>query len=131
MIVLDTHVLIWLIREPEKIPIKALNLIKKGQKNNDIYISSISMWEIAMLENKNRLRLNVSIETWLQKVEDLPFLNFISIDNNIAIKSVLLGEKFHGDPADRIIVATALKLGATLITADKKILSYKGVRTTW
>ena len=66
MIVLDTPVLIWLIRDPEKISIHALNLIKNCQKNNDIYISSISMWEIAMLENKNRLRLNVSIEKWLQ-----------------------------------------------------------------
>jgi len=131
VIVLDTHVLLWFIHDPKKIPTKTLLLIQKAQKNNEIYVSSISLWEIAMLEKKDRLKLNVHIETWIQKVEDLPFITFVSVDNKIAISSVSLNENLHTDSADRIIIATALELGAKLITADKKILAYKKIRAIW
>ena len=61
----------------------------------------------------------------------LPFLSFVPVDNSIAVKSVLLPEPLHKDPADRIIISTAVTLGAALVTKDEKILNYPYVETIW
>jgi PIN domain nuclease of toxin-antitoxin system len=73
----------------------------------------------------------MDVEAWVAKSEALPFLHFVPVDNAIAIKSVKLPDPFHPDPADRIIIATALTLGFPLVTRDEKILDYPHVRTTW
>lgn len=91
----------------------------------------MSVLEIYTLIRKKRIGFTYFIENWLEKLESLPYINFIPIDNKIAALSVNLPEFSHKDPADRIIIATALNLGATLITSDKKILDYKGVQTIW
>jgi len=73
----------------------------------------------------------MDVATWLAQAAALPFLNFVPIDNHIALKSVQLPAPLHQDPADRIVIATALTLGATLLTKDKKILTYPHVKTMW
>ena len=94
-------------------------------------MSAISVWEIAQLVDRRRLHLTIDVADWIAQSEALPFLHFVPVDNHIALKSVQLPGALHNDPADRIIIATAISLGAILITKDKKISSYSHVKTLW
>ena len=131
MILLDTNAFLWWLSSHEKLsnPVqKAINLESKNQK---LLVSSISIWEISLLVNKNRLSIGRPLEEWVTGLKDLEEIEFIPIDNSIAYKSTCLPGKFHADPADRLVVATARHLGATLITSDKLIRKYKHVKTLW
>lgn len=130
MIVLDTNALIWWISNSDKLSQKAKKTIEEAEKRKTIYISSMSILEICLLVKKNKLNLGTNLNVWLQQVETLSYVHFVPMDNKIAFQSVDL-DFSHKDPADRIIIATALKLGAKLITADEKILNYKKVQTVW
>ena len=131
MIVLDTHVWVWFVSNPEllsKVSRKAIDaaILKKA-----IYISSISAWEVALLVANKRLVLTIPVDDWITKSERLPFFQFLPMDNSIAIKSVNLPNPLHKDPADRIIVATAITIGAPIVTKDEKLLKYPHVETIW
>ena len=127
MIVLDTHIWIAYIDDPSSLPKPALEAIRTGRE--PVGISSISVWEVFMLERKGRLELRIPAGLWVEKCERLSLFHFVPVDNTIARLSVGLPEPIHDDPADRIIIATALSLGATLVTKDRKILSYPHVKT--
>lgn len=131
MIVLDTHVLLWWLSSPEKLSKKASKAISEAIRQQEILISSISVLEVYMLVKKGKLELDTLPDSWLQNVESLPFVRFIPVDNQIAAQSVALPELSHKDPADRIIIATALNTRAKLITADKGILKYPHVQSIW
>jgi len=131
MTILDTHVLVWWLGQPDKLSKKAKQEIDKVVKSSEVGISTITIWEICMLVKKNRLKLTMDLESWIDKIEELPFLQFIPVDNKIALKSVLLNDKLHQDPADRIIIATALTHGAKLVTSDTRMLKYKEVQSIW
>lgn len=131
MIVLDTHVLVWLVSNPGQLSANAQKHINEEVKKNEVLVSSISIWEIYMLIKKERLKLIMHKDAWLEKVESLPFIQFVPVDNRIASQSVDLTEPLHADPADRIIIATALSHGATLITSDRKILNYPHLSSLW
>lgn len=131
MIILDTHTWVWWVSNPEKLSAPARERIEKAVINKNIFISSISAWEVAMLTARGRLKLTMDARDWIAKSESLPFLHFIPVTNQIAVKSVNLPGKLHSDPADRIIIATSIIQGATLITADEKILDYPHVETLW
>lgn len=131
MIVLDTNALIWWISNPEKLSRKAKKTIEEAEKKRAIYISSISVLEIYTLVKKNKLKFNILADNWLEKVESLPYVNFVSMDNKIAVQSVNLPDFLHKDPADRIVIATALQIGAKLITSDRKILDYPHIQAVW
>lgn len=130
MIVLDTHTLIWWVDSPQKLSYKARKIIDgEKRKEGNILVSSISTLEIYRLVKNGKLQLINDVDSWLEKIENLSAVRFIPVDNRIAAKSVNLPDFSHKDPADRIIIATAQIMGATLITSDKKILSYKHVQT--
>ncbi len=131
MIVLDTHAWVWFVSNPELLSKKAKRTIERAVVDNNVFISSISAWEVALLTSKKRLLLSMEVADWIKKSEMLPFVNFIPVDNSIAVKSVNLPQPFHSDPADRIIIATAILLGASLITKDERILKYPHVKTIW
>jgi PIN domain nuclease of toxin-antitoxin system len=131
MIVLDTHVWIWWVSDPGLVSADARKLMERSIKDESIHISCISSWEVAMLADRGRLQLTMPVEDWVERSEALSYFNFIPVTNSIALKSVCLPAPFHSDPADRIIVATAIAMGATLVTKDKKILGYPYVRTAW
>jgi PIN domain nuclease of toxin-antitoxin system len=109
----------------------AVDVISTEQKNGEILISSISCWEIAMLIAKDRIAISMDVEAWLNLVKQIDSVRFVSVDNEIAVKSTELPGEFHKDPADRMIVATARKFAASLVTADEKIRSYPHVKTIW
>jgi len=131
MIVLDTHAWAWFVSNPELLSKKAKKTIERAVVDNNVFISSISAWEVALLTSKKRLLLSMEVADWIKKSEMLPFVNFIPVDNSIAVKSVNLPQPFHSDPADCIIIATAISLGASLITKDERILKYPHVKTIW
>ncbi len=122
MIVLDTHVLIWLTQEPEKIGKNATKIIKDAWQKRELAISAISFWECQMLQNKGRINIPLSVEIWRDKLLKKGLIE-IAVDGEIGILSANL--ELHGDPADRIIIATALQNKTQLITADLKILAYQ------
>lgn len=132
MIVLDTHVLIWWVSgATDQLSPAAQQAIKQEIQDGKIVVSSISAWELAMLVAKDRLALSMDVADWLACVDQIETLSFVPVDNTIAVKSTELPGEFHKDPADRIIVATARKVAAPLVTADEKILAYPHVRTIW
>ena len=122
MIVLDTHAWIWYVDSPENLSAAAREAIDSarvagGQAN----LSCISSWEVHMLVMKRWLDLSVPSDIWVSRCERLSFLRFHPVDNDIARLATLECGRMHGDPADRIITATALYLGAKLVTRDRKI----------
>jgi PIN domain nuclease of toxin-antitoxin system len=131
MIVLDTHAWIWFASNPENLSKKAQKAVEAAREEKGVLISSISVWEIALLVAKKRLKLTLDVTDWVAKSEILPFIQFIPVTNSISIKAVNLPGSLHSDPADRIIIATALSVGAVLVTKDKKISSYGHVKTVW
>jgi len=132
MIVLDTHVLIWWVSgATEQLSTAAQQAIRQEMEHGKIVVSSISAWELAMLVTKGRLALSMDVAEWLGCVGQIESVSFVPVDNTIAVKSTELPSEFHKDPADRLIVATARRLAAPLVTADEKIRAYPHVRTIW
>ena len=131
MIFLDTHVWIWFVSNPELLSEKASKAIETSIEENAVLISSISAWEVALLVARKRLEFTLDVADWVAKSEMLPFVQFVPVDNDIAIKSVRLPEPIHDDPADRIIIASAMSCGAPLVTKDASIQEYPHVKTLW
>ena len=131
MIVLDTHVWVWWVSGIEELPLKIIRLIEKAIDQKAIYISCISVWEVAQLIERGRLQITLDVNNWVAKSEALPFVHFIPVDNVIALRSVQLPSPLHPDPADRIIIATALNLGFPLVTRDERLARYAHVQTIW
>jgi len=131
VIVLDTHTLVWWVAGDPLLSKAAKTAIEREKSRGEIIISSISAWEIAMLVERDRLVLTMDVDNWLATVAQIERVSFMSVDVEIASKSVSLPGEFHKDPADRIIVATARKLAAPLVTKDEKIRDYRHVKTIW
>ena len=131
MIVLDTHVLIWWLNGSSSLSLKARKAINKESPRKGIVVSAISVLEIATLLRRGRLQLAMPADKWLADVQLLPELRFESVSAEIAQLAGSFGDDMHGDPADRIIAATAILLRAPLVTADTKLRAYKGLETTW
>ncbi|HBL29963.1 MAG TPA: VapC toxin family PIN domain ribonuclease [Acidobacteria bacterium] len=131
MIVLDTHTWIWWVASPEVLSPRAQMEIDRAMEREEILISSISCWEIALLVRKGRLELTMPVAAWIARSEALPFVQFVPLDNRIALRSNHLPGEIHEDPADRIIIATALTAGASLVSRDTKIRDYPHVETIW
>lgn len=125
MIVLDTHVLLWWVTgASHRLSAPAAQAIEGELPSGQIMVSSISAWELAMLVERGRVALAMDISEWLSTVGLIDGLTFVPVSNEIAVNSAALPGPFHKDPADRIIVATARRLGAVLATADEKIQAY-------
>ncbi|WP_342270558.1 type II toxin-antitoxin system VapC family toxin [Rickettsia endosymbiont of Orchestes rusci] len=124
LVLLDTHVVLWIMLEPEKIPEAIKQHIKIALENKLLFFSSISLWEIAMLAHKKRININQPIKDFLQSITNIKGLSIKNISVEVAAESSLLINDFHNDPADRLIVATAKCYNATLITRDQKILTW-------
>ncbi|MFO8038917.1 MAG: type II toxin-antitoxin system VapC family toxin [Sodalinema sp.] len=128
MMILDTHAWIWWISESEKLSQKAQNSI---QTSNFIGIPAISCWEIAMLVSKQRLELSMDVQAWINLALQRPRLKLLPLTPEIAVLSTRLPGNFHGDPADRLIVATSLVYDASLISKDEKIRIWPYLDVIW
>jgi PIN domain nuclease of toxin-antitoxin system len=131
MIVLDTHVWVWWVSGAQPLPARVKRLVEQHRKQATIRVSSISVWEVAQLVKCGRLELTMDVADWVARSEALPFLEFVPVDNRVALRSTQLPGSLHADPADRIIVATTLAVGGTLVTKDNKLRRYRHVETLW
>lgn len=123
MILLDTHVLIWLNEEDARLGPDARRLILDTVPS-DLLVSAITIWEIALLVEKKRLVLDRDVELWLGDAMRFTAAGVAPITMQVAIESVKLPGILHADPADRFIVATARLGSCPLLTADQAILGY-------
>jgi PIN domain nuclease of toxin-antitoxin system len=127
VIVLDTHVWLWWLSEPSLLSRTAAAAIENADR---ILISSISCFEVATAVAKGRISLDRDVLEWIEDAITVARMELAPLTPKIAVKATQLG-RFHGDPADRLIVATAMMETATLITKDRRIRKYPGVPTTW
>ena len=124
VILLDTHVLLWLDRQDPALGTATRELIQIEWERGSVAVCAISFWEAAMLAARGRIELWQSPESW--RLDWLGAgLAEIALDGATAMAASSLVE-FHADPADRFIVATALAHGASLVTADQAILGWSG-----
>lgn len=130
MILVDTHVVVWLAFDQTQLSKKARAAIDGARKNGDgLAISDITLLELATLASKGRIHLAVSLESFLQEVE-VRFV-VLAISGRACARAMGLPTTYPKDPADRIIGATALVEGLSLITADHEIRRSKVVHTIW
>ncbi len=131
MILLDTHVWVWWVAQPDRLSAPARDAITAARNNGGLQVASISCWEIALLVRKGRLELTLPVVDWLAASEALPFVHFLPLDNRVALRANDLPGTLHEDPADRIIAATALIHGLPLVTKDRRLLAYPEITTVW
>lgn len=128
MIILDTHAWVWWVSRPSKLGPAARRSL---QRATEIGLSAISVWEVAMLVTRGRMRLDRAIGEWVRDALVVDRLRLLPIDAGIALTAATIGSAIHYDPADRIVVATALELGAPLVTKDDAITEAGLVRCIW
>lgn len=131
MIVLDTHALIWWVAGDRRLSARALRAIRAAAKAGAVFASAISVMEIATAVRRGRLTLSVPFEQWLADLRSLPELQFEPVTAEIAALAGSFDGAMHGDPADRIIAATARTLGARLVTADERLRGLPEVVAVW
>ena len=130
MILLDTHVVIWLALEPARIARRARAAIEETRlRGEGLAISDITLLEIAAAENKGRIKLEASLETFLSEVESRFVV--LPMTGRVCARAMELSATYPKDPADRVIGATALVEGVPLVTADDHIRRSKEIRTIW
>ena len=123
MIILDTHVMLWLRSGSERLGAHARFVIDEAWQSSAVGVSAISFWEVALLKEKGRIRFPEDVGLWRQQQLAQGMVE-IPVSGAIGIRAALL-EEFPRDPTDRIIVATALE-GHQLITADERMLAWPG-----
>jgi len=130
VILVDTHVVVWLAFDRNRISRKAKTAIDDARKNADgLAISDITLLELATLARKGRIRLEISLESFLQEVESRFVV--LPMTSRACARAVALPAAYPQDPADRIIAATALVEGLSLLTADRAIRQSRTVQTIW
>lgn len=124
-IVLDTHVWLWVAEgDRRSLAPRAVQEIEEASQRGDVLVSAISVWEVAMLEARGRISLSRPVEDWVWTALRAPGVRLLPLTPEIAIESTRLPGSAHGDPADRILIASARVSGARLATRDRGILDY-------
>jgi len=129
VILLDTHVLLWMALEPQRLSKAAAAAIQRARKEGSICIADISLWEIALLAHRKRITIPGTIDAFLYEIS-LP-LEIKPITPAIAAMSASLPDHYPQDPADRLIGATSKVEGLSLVTADKPLRRSSLLNTIW
>lgn len=130
-IVLDTHAWVWWATEDRRLSRKAEDAIQRATRTDGVWLSAISIWEVAKKVEKKQLVLDRPLRQWIDQALGLSGLLLAELTPAILIESCELPPPFHGDPADQMIVASARHYGATLVTRDRKLRGYSHVQTIW
>jgi PIN domain nuclease of toxin-antitoxin system len=128
MIVLDTHIWVWWVHGDSRLSSAQVEAIAANERDA-LGVSAISCWEVAKLVEYKRLELSCSLDVWFEQALGYPGVRLLELTPEIAAESCRLPGEFHRDPADQIIVATARAHGCSLVTSDKKVISYPFVLT--
>jgi PIN domain nuclease of toxin-antitoxin system len=125
LLLLDTHCWLWAqLGQTSRVSRQALSAIRKAESSGRLLVSVISIWELGMLERGGRISLPMDVRTWVREAFTKPGLALTPLTPEIAIESSHLPGNLHGDPADRILAATARVLGATLLSKDQRLIEY-------
>ncbi|MCB0082459.1 MAG: type II toxin-antitoxin system VapC family toxin [Caldilineaceae bacterium] len=131
MIVVDTHILIWDALVPERLSPAAKEAIDAANQATGIVVADISLWEIAMLIQKGRIEIQTDCQSFLNLVLQANQIKVRAITPQIASLSTQLPWTVNSDPADRLIAATAIVEGVSLVTADRHLQEAEEVATIW
>ncbi len=131
MILLDTHVLLWLAAEPRKLSRPAASAIRRSLRLGGLGVASISLWEIAMLLSAGRLRAPGTSDDAIGLLLERTGVTVLEITPEVAALATQFPESFPRDPADRLIAATARSHSIPLVTADERIQRSPLVKTIW
>ena len=130
MILVDTHIVVWLAFDPSQLSKKARAAIDDARRKGDgLAISDITLLELATLASKGRIRLNISLESFLREIEVR--FTILPISGRACVRALGLPAVYPKDPADRIIAGTALVEGLSLLTSDRAIRRSRALRTIW
>lgn len=128
---LDTHAWVWWVTADRRLPARLVQLIMTAAKAEGVWISAISVWEVAKKVEKRQLVLDRPLESWMEAALARDGLSVAELTPPILLASCQLPEPFHGDPADQMIVATVRLRRGRLVTKDEKIRAYPHVITVW
>ena len=128
MILLDTHVLVWFAEDHRRVGRRATKLVDKALQQDELAVAAVSFWELAMLAGKKRVVITVSAKALRRRILEQG-IREIALDGSMGLAAGELAG-LHGDPADRMIVATTMAIDATLMTADESLLGWSGPLTT-
>lgn len=131
MILLDTHVLVWTMTEPQRVSRAAASAIRRGRVSGGLGVSAISLWEVALLFSRGYLRAPGTVEDSIQALLDSSGVTVRPLTPTIAALATQFPGDYPRDPADRLIGATARAEGLTLITRDERIRNSKLLKTIW
>jgi PIN domain nuclease of toxin-antitoxin system len=126
---LDTHIALWLSEGDVRLgeaTRKALDTAWKA--NGRIFFSAISVWEIAMLVEKEAIELDLPVDAWVKRFLDRPGLVGVPLDHSAAARAYSLHHLEHRDPADRLLIASAIGLECPLVTHDDRIRRFARTR---
>lgn len=123
MLLLDTHAALWL-DSGAPMAAAALSAIEAAAARGEVLVSAVTAWEIGLLVRKRRLVLDLEPLAWFERLVALPGIREVPLSAGAALLSSFLPEPFHGDPADRMLIAAARATGAVLVTRDARILAY-------
>lgn len=121
---LDTHALVWLVDGDPRLSTPARRAAEAAAAEGALWVAAISVWEIGMLVAEGRLALRQDVQEWVDAVLALSGLRLAPLLPSVALAATRLPGDGHGDPADRMIAATARHLGVPLLTADRQLLAY-------
>ncbi len=127
MIILDTHIWVWHVQDLPQLTSHFSKVISENESAG-LGVSAISLWEVAKAVQIGHLSFAQDVESWLEEAIAYPGIAVIPLDARVVTESTRLPGKFHKDPADQLIVATARILDATLLTVDTQILAYEHVK---
>jgi PIN domain nuclease of toxin-antitoxin system len=123
-LLLDTHIWLWLVLGIERLSVTVRRTIIDAASLGDLRIAAITLWEVALLASRNRVALGQPTLRWVEQAVISSFVRVEPLTAEVAVESWELPDRFHNDPVDRIIVATARVTGAVLMTRDRQILDY-------
>ena len=121
-LLLDTHILVWWVSEPRRMSPKQRRALSRASAATPLCVSDISLWEVAGLSERSRVRLSMPLRDWLESATAPPLVRRLPISPAVAAEVASLPLTLDWDPADRIIVATARIHGLRLVTADERIV---------
>jgi PIN domain nuclease of toxin-antitoxin system len=129
MILLDTHVLLWMASDPKRLSPKAREAIRHARQHTGVAVSTITLWELSWLAQNGRIQVLSSVETFVRETVARVILKPMTPE--ITAVAVRLPATYPKDPADRVIGSTAIVEGMKLVTADHQIRRAKEVETIW
>ena len=131
MILLDTHAWLWLCLEPRRLSATAVAAIRRALHGGGLAIASITLWEVAMMLARGRVIAQGTPEAWLGALIDKSGVIIKEITPAVAVLTMHLPDNFPGDPADRLIAATARAEGMALVSRDTRMRASPTVETIW